>query len=769
MLGWLTGSPPVSQNTDASTNRVKNGVGRSESPESPQTPAPVFAIRAFKTAIFGTPKEPSTPLVKASRTTQDDTTEPIKPPGILLTPGTGATRKKTVSFRQSLQDSKAANASSAELSRTPSNIPGKYPSPWVPKATQRTNSANLTKALYEARSDTSSAVGKVVEEPKLQSQLPKEDRNAQPQEKRLSNDAATTRHKVNSDDDEIPTEDYTLDLNIPRSQSGKYWKSEFDLYHEKTRQEMRKLVKYKHMATTFAKKKDLEAVDLEDKLREQRQKMADMEEEVVKLAKQIESDRTSGSSSGADEGRMMSELARQTALSVQYKEKLEQFQDAMDHRAAVGLGVQSLHGRTTSTQPGQQLDQTKQEVSRSRERLAEMERLRSMNQNLREELDTARSTSQRLEDSKMAFEKEVARCKAEVERTKHRHQAQEERQKRREERLEARNQELVDRLSQARTDRQQEVNSLRARHEAECKSLRREIETIRFGQIQEQKTREAYSQVQQPTMEALQHPPPRHQQGAPPRHEKAPRPPTEQQPKPTKRQPLQDLAQPPTRNPLREEVKRPTESSKPKESNRQAKDLNSEHRTTPAIPEAVKQRLQHASEGQDTAAARAVIHSPYNQNGRSRTPGSDDTVLLNLDLGQVAAQGPSQKPNERQKRSNTVKDYVDHSFSLQLDLSRPIGLPSTSRDDEQGLIITPGAEHSVRLNVTSDFSTSPRKPGQRQTPRSTRRSPRAVDESGMRSLVGGKTRADIPARRLAAAKARLEQRREERRRQIERG
>ncbi|KAL2152070.1 hypothetical protein VTH82DRAFT_5254 [Thermothelomyces myriococcoides] len=79
--------------------------------EAPDTPAPVFAVRALKTALFGTPAPRD--RRPASKSGNDNTAtknggstaatadkSPAKPPGILLTPGTD-------------------------------NCPGKFPSPWV--------------------------------------------------------------------------------------------------------------------------------------------------------------------------------------------------------------------------------------------------------------------------------------------------------------------------------------------------------------------------------------------------------------------------------------------------------------------------------------------------------------------------------------------------------------------------------------------------------------------------------------------------------------
>ncbi|KAK8213379.1 hypothetical protein M8818_002678 [Zalaria obscura] len=220
MLSWLTGShnAPVGQADDISYI------------DAPGTPAPVFAVRAFKHAIWGTPQQASdsnpTPAQKTakeanardgrnSRSIQAQKPgqseegllavptiqgSPSKPAGILLTPGT-LRRNKTVTFGAQVKNNEGKAGSRPHKSGTPKDIPGKFPSPsknatmgmdfsLEPLQSSQTRT-RLTEKLHEAREVSN----------KLDPKLP-------------------ARAK---DDTDI-----TLDVMEPRSQSGRYWKQEYE-------------------------------------------------------------------------------------------------------------------------------------------------------------------------------------------------------------------------------------------------------------------------------------------------------------------------------------------------------------------------------------------------------------------------------------------------------------------------------------------------------------------------------------------------------------
>ncbi|KAM3417686.1 hypothetical protein BST61_g5921 [Cercospora zeina] len=262
MLHWLAGQKTHESSADPDTTA---------SIDPPETPAPVFAVRAFKHAIFGTPAtekpkaprrhsntenarngQPSRPRMMRPRSTNDAATvarldeaiaaEPLPSPtkGILMTPGTAGGKRKTVTFPDHVVDNEHKRPTTTGL---PEDCPGKFPSPWtkaehIEDSTQRSGGrSKLTEALEQAREDGS-------------------------------------RRKVRLGRAEESQEDLTADLAEPVSDSGKYWKREYDIYREKTTAEVKKLVAKQKLAKSYAKDKDDECLDLRDELVQER-KMVD--------------------------------------------------------------------------------------------------------------------------------------------------------------------------------------------------------------------------------------------------------------------------------------------------------------------------------------------------------------------------------------------------------------------------------------------------------------------------------------------------------------
>lgn len=231
--------------------------------EPPNTPAPVFAARALKSAIFGTPtpldKDPvdgvenelAPPHGNAPMESQPLDVSPVKPPGILLTPGTATSKRKTVTFGTEVVDKEDVNLGSSEKGETPNHL-GKFPSPWNPKVKYQ-RKTSLTRTLENSR------LGK-----RKNGSLKDQDKdrlNRMIADMKPRNEESTAPVNVETHDE--PTEpqithtqvlkddldaDVTLDLNEPRSSSGKYWKSEYEKYHEAAKAEMKNLFRYKQLA-----------------------------------------------------------------------------------------------------------------------------------------------------------------------------------------------------------------------------------------------------------------------------------------------------------------------------------------------------------------------------------------------------------------------------------------------------------------------------------------------------------------------------------------
>jgi Cut12 conserved domain len=463
-------------------------------PDAPETPAPVFAIRAFKTAIFGTPHDvedaderPAPEDGKFSMTRRGSGTSarpvptttvpdrpsyassPSKPAGILMTPGTASTRRKTVSFGTAVVGNNAGGKSGL-----PGDLPGKYPSPspWTAKATtprSRRTRTNLNKSLYEARSTASVSVEPV--------------KDTRTRRKGLGTDFTQGLREVNpkgavgeTELDFIESEeegDATVDLEKPRSKSGRYWKTEY----EKTDHEMKKLVKYKHLARSYAKKKDSEAVELADKLRAERKKVAEMEEKISELAGHIAASRSD--ENGADRSNeIVKGLARQTMLALEYKDKVDRFQAALEQH---GIPIEQentdtrkpIHSSTEQT-----LIQVSQELKRAREQLQELNQLRSEVEELRDTLKGADLRAQKLDEEKLSLSKDLEKAKQELERNDKRRVSREEKHKQREEKLLAQKNEYKERLLQAKADHQAAEEKLKKRSSDEKADLEQEIQNL---------------------------------------------------------------------------------------------------------------------------------------------------------------------------------------------------------------------------------------------------------------------------------------------------
>ncbi|KAK9769191.1 putative Spindle pole body formation-associated protein-domain-containing protein [Seiridium cardinale] len=336
--------------------------------EVPDTPAPVFAARAIKHAIFGTPAPSKETLPrpqgestenKSDDAFQGDSRSPTKPTGILLTPGTATARRKRVSFDH---DVKAGT----------NGEPGAF----VTKTTGAgTRKKSVQQRLEESRSNKPKKNGdEVGNEDKLDSTA-----TAQ---------AGTAEEETDEEwEDDVCSHDVTVDLNEPHSRSGKYWKSEFNKYSGDARAEMEKLVKYKHLAKCYAQKKDAEAVDLNQQLKEEREKVAELEKKFAKLA------------SGMTKSQRAASDIEDAAMATQYKSRIKEL-EALIHDQE-DLGGKSQHHRIdASPRTEKTLLETSRELRRARHELKEMKKLQKENERLKSDLVLAEQKATKLEGEK---------------------------------------------------------------------------------------------------------------------------------------------------------------------------------------------------------------------------------------------------------------------------------------------------------------------------------------------------------------------------------
>ncbi|KAJ4367031.1 hypothetical protein N0V83_007561 [Neocucurbitaria cava] len=236
--------------------------------EPPETPAHQFAVNAFKHAIFGTPAVDDTNAAsnKSTRKAKLDAANakaielpapkedgpPSSPSkqagGILMTPGTANKGRKTVSFGSHVVDNEGKRGNTGK-SGIPKDCPGKFPSPWTPgtqlkldPSSDKRPRTKLTEALLDARTTIQTKSG---QKPKAR------------------------------DDSDI-----TMDLGAPRSESGKYWKEQYESYAERSEKEMKKVIAKQQLAKKFAMKKDGEVTELTTKLEQERKRFRQREREL---------------------------------------------------------------------------------------------------------------------------------------------------------------------------------------------------------------------------------------------------------------------------------------------------------------------------------------------------------------------------------------------------------------------------------------------------------------------------------------------------------
>ncbi|KAK8100946.1 Spindle-body formation-associated protein [Apiospora kogelbergensis] len=263
MLGWAIKRGYQTATGASDAPRQPEDAGDTTQIDVPDTPAPVFAARAVRHAIFGTPAPATNTITRPPRLLSDNgprspPKSPPKPTGILMTPGTATSRRKRVSFGHEVQ--KKQNDALAQ-------------SPTKP---------------------------------------------AQP-----AKPTAPTRDEDMSDEDwedEDPA-DVTIDLNEPKSQSGRYWKTQFNKYHDDAREEMSKLVKHKHLSRMYAQQKDVENTELQERVKELERQVRLKDEEIKQAQTRPSLTRSASASASASansrerldsEGRA-AERARQTA------------------------------------------------------------------------------------------------------------------------------------------------------------------------------------------------------------------------------------------------------------------------------------------------------------------------------------------------------------------------------------------------------------------------------------------------------------------------
>lgn len=473
--------------------------GQSYVSEPPETPAPVFAVRAFKTALFGTPhpdfseRNDQEPLVQP-KSGEDDKEIPLQEvspskirrispisktlgtpmakqdlfaspaKGILLTPGTGATRRKTVSFGALAIDAcgKSGLGKSIEVSGVTS---GNASDLWGLRDanSDQCGQTELTKTLFKARNEIAT-----------------KKRPVEATETRPSTSREWPCYDYGKEKEPKMVVEETIDFNKPCSRSGQHWKAEYEQYHEKSNREMKRIIRYSQVAKSYAAKKDTEAMDLGEKLRQQSIKVTSMEAKVAKLAAQL----ATGVSQGGDEAShaetIVSELAEQTASAMRYKQKAEIYQARIRAKKWGGKAIDPLEPDSDEFETQVASDRDAVDGRETLHQLQEMTSLRDELAKFRRRVTAAEDKAARLEEENATLKKSLARVKESMGSYEIRRQAREEYHKQKEAKLEAQKLEYKKRLAQAQAelDHHKVLQLGGQRGSTERKDLREEIEAL---------------------------------------------------------------------------------------------------------------------------------------------------------------------------------------------------------------------------------------------------------------------------------------------------
>jgi hypothetical protein len=348
--------------------------------DAPDTPAPVFAARALKNVIWGhstAVEHPSPAKTKPSEnervesTTANsnnsgnavpiDTRSPTKLNSILLTPGTGASRRKRVSFGRDVKAGNNADFSPLAATSTRNG-----------RQRKRTT---LQQALENSRPAKSKAPEQAEKEPEP---------------------ANTDDESEWEDDDVCCNHDLTVDLNEPHSESGKYWKAEWARYREEAKSDIEQLVKYKANAKSYAAKKDNEASQLSQKLKEEQAKVAEMEKKMAEMATRLAAAGRHGSD--RESTSLSRDIAKQNSLISGYRERVKELEDRLKEVSNQAKPDRVSRLRIdTSPRTEQSIYEVSRELRKARSELRQMDRLREEVKRLKSHLATSRERVAELE------------------------------------------------------------------------------------------------------------------------------------------------------------------------------------------------------------------------------------------------------------------------------------------------------------------------------------------------------------------------------------
>ena len=460
--------------------------------EPPETPAPLFAIRAFKSAIFGTPvpdnregdkinkpqdpvqvraddvsargmgpsKEAGTEQELSKKISTKSNPDPFASPskGILLTPGIGSTRRKTVSFGALGPYEKKDSGEALQNSRDLEVIPKKslQNTRAFPAKADELRQSTLKRTLFQAIEPTQV----------LPTQLNKQHSDTT---------SSIQKHQSSTGAIVVRDTDVTIDLKDPRSRSGRHWKVEYERYHEKSDREMRRLIKYSQIAKSYAVKKDTEAMDLSEKLKKELSKMTEMETRVSELASQLVNRPSQDDNEANSQVELLQELATQTALALRYKQKAEKYRKAIHAQNSLSHLDDGQNDFTCESHTS--IDPCN--VAKDHHKPEDLLSLRTEVARLQGSAKGVEERAARLEHENTALKETMSRVKEEMKNYEARHQAREERHRQKEEKVENQKRSIQEQLAKCKLECQQRVDAIKESNDARMAKLLQELEELK--------------------------------------------------------------------------------------------------------------------------------------------------------------------------------------------------------------------------------------------------------------------------------------------------
>jgi hypothetical protein len=272
---------------------------------------------------------------------------------------------------------------------------------------------------------------------------------------------STSLAMVHSMEETESTADVTIDLKQPRSRSGQHWKQEYQRDHDKSKVEMRKLIRYSQIAKSYAVKKDAEAMSSGEKLKRSESRLAEMESRISEIAAKLRDSQEHEKGCTNDQDQLMNDLAAQMAQALKYKQRAEKYKLAIQEQNLVASSDSDYHDKPAGSRGRYaRSHQIKPKVdSRT---LEELESLRSEAGVLQIAVQTAESKAEQLNRENLQLKSSILRVKEEMKKYEGRHNAWEERRKRRDAKAAAQKQVIREQMLQMRMDHQKEIDELKA-------------------------------------------------------------------------------------------------------------------------------------------------------------------------------------------------------------------------------------------------------------------------------------------------------------------